>query len=232
MSYMTCDLLNGTEDILVAQLALIVYVSEGETMSESCYIEAHKIEEGKMGAGVPITKKCISDIAAAFSCEYTVTPFGRIPDNLLYADNRLGYQKYIWYTPPGKRYMYFRSSLNIPNGEYHVPGIVYVASNQELNVYAFKEQKPKDKLFKAPFFNTTDGRVCLGNAKIALRLNPSYTDILEYWEKMFWLTEFTHLGGSNNPTKNNLVNVTKQSKEKFDCEELIEMNMTLKNLLK
>jgi hypothetical protein len=53
-----------------------------------------------------------------------------------------------------------------------------------------------------------------------------------YWEKMFWLTEFTHLGGSHNPTKNNLVNVTKLSKERFDYEELIEMKVTLKNLLK
>jgi len=113
-----------------------------------------------------------------------------------------------------------------------VPGIVYAASGERLDVYAFKGQKPEDKLYKAPFFNTTDGSVCLGSSRIEYPQNPSFHGILDYWEKMFWLTEFTHLGGSHNPTKNNLVHVTKQSKENFDEEELIEMKITLKNLLK
>ena len=232
MSYMTCEILEGTEKTFLPQMALILYSTEVGDGNESCYVEVHAIRNGKMGAGVPISQECISDIASSFSCEYSITPFGKIPHNLLFADNRLGHQKYIWYNPPGKRHMFFASELSIPNGQYNVPGILYVASNQKLNVYAFKEVKPKDKLFKAPFFNTTDGSVCLGNSKIEYPNNPSYEDIIAYWEKMFWLTEFTHLGGSCNPTKHNLVNVTKQSKEHFDYDELIEMKITLQSLLK
>ena len=232
MSYMTCEILDGTDIKYIPEMALIFYIADDDAGNEKYYIETHRIRNGRMGAGAPVSKQCISDIASSFSCELSLTPHGRIPENLLFADNRLGHQKYIWHNPPRKRYMYFAKQLSIPNGEYHVPGIIFVASNEKLNVYAFKEDKPEEKLFKAPFFNTTDGSVCLGSSKIEYPLNPSYTDILNYWEKMFWLTEFTHLGGSHNPTKNNLVNVTKQSKERFDYEELIEMKLTLKNLLK
>lgn len=232
MSYMTCEILEGTEKDFQPQMALILYGTESDDGNDSYYVEAHRIRHGKMGAGSPISKECISDIASSFSCEHSITPFGKIPRNLLYVDDRLGHQKYIWYNPPQKRYIFFASSLSIPSAEYHIPGILYVASAEKLNIYAFKGQKPEDKLFKAPFFNTTDGAVCLGSAKIEYPNNPSYADIIDYWEKMFWLTEFTHLGGSSNPTKHNLVNVTKQSKENFDYSELIEMKITLKNLLK
>ena len=212
MSYMTCEILDGTDVKYVPEMALIFYITENDTGNESYYIETHRIRNGRMGAGAPISKQCISDIASSFSCELSITPHGRIPENLLFADNRIGFQKYIWYN--------------------YVPGVLYVASNEKLDVYAFKGDKPENKLYKAPFFNTTDGSVCLGSTKIEYPINPSYPDILDYWEKMFWLTEFTHLGGSHNPTKNNLVNVTKQSMEKFDYNELVEMKITLKNLLK
>lgn len=92
--------------------------------------------------------------------------------------------------------------------------------------------KPEGKLYKAPFFNIANGSVCLGNSNINIQENPTFENIIEYWEKRMWLSEFTHLGGSNNPTKNNLVTVTKKSKRKFDCEELIKMIITLKSLLK
>lgn len=232
MSYLTCEILDGTDKEYIPEMALIFYVAAGDTGNDSYYVETHRIRNGRMGAGAPISKQCISDIASSFSCELSITPHGRIPGNLLFADNRLGHQKYIWYNPPRKRHMFFAKQLSIPNGEYYVPGVVYAVSNGNLNVCAFKGEKPEDKLFTAPFFNTTDGRVCLGSAKIEYPHNPSFEDIMVYWEKLFWLTEFTHLGGSHNPTKNNLVNVTKQSKERFDDEELIEMKVTLKNLLK
>ena len=62
----------------------------------------------------------------------------------------------------------------------------------------------------------------------------SYENLLEYWEKKFWLTEFSHLGGGGNPTKSNLVLVTKAAKDKpFDLEELKPLrNLKLKDILK
>ncbi len=229
MSLMTDTILRDSELSYIPRMAMVVYA----TKKNSYYIESHEIDEkGRLGAGAPLSLECITDMVSTFSQEHAVTPSGKIPANMLYADNRIGFQKYIWYNPPEKRMMFFAKALNIPDREYHVPGIVYVVSGDKLNLYAFKGNKPKDKLYKAPFFNTTNGSVCLGTANIGFPKNPTFDQVTGYWEKRFWLTEFTHLGGSQNPTKHNLVTVTKNSTEGFDYNELIEINVTLKNLLK
>ena len=47
------------------------------------------------------------------------------------------------------------------------------------------------------------------------------------------MSEFSHLGGSCNPTKSNLVIVTENARDKsFDEEELKPINMKLKDILK
>lgn len=200
------------------------------------YLEMHRIDkEGNMREGAPLSKKCISDLVKGFSEEQGRTPNGRIPANLLWSDTRVGFERYVWYNPPMQRMMYFVNSLGIENGLYHVPGIIYEAiDSDKLNVYAFKGIKPtaKTKLYQAPFFNVTKGSVCLGNAKIELPETPTFKSFIDYWERRFWLTEFSHLGGALNPTKDNLVIVTKASVESFDYSQLLPMKITLNNLLK
>ncbi|MDH6310929.1 PRTRC genetic system protein B [Dysgonomonas sp. PFB1-18] len=228
MSYTTYDYISYSEDVLVPRMALVVY----GTLHGYTYLESHSIDEnGRMLSGVPLSEKCISELVGSFSQEQISMPHGRVPANLLYFDNRIGQTRYVWYEPPKKQMMYFTESLNIPDGEYYIPGILYVVSNEHLDVYAFKGDKPKDKLFHAPFFNTTQGSVCLGSATLDYPENPSYPDFIAYWEKKFWLTTFTHLGGSQNPTKHNLVSVIKKSKTKFDMDELIPSTKTLNQLL-
>lgn len=229
MNYETSDLIEKSATSYQPSMAIVVYEGEGGV---DYYLESHDITDGVMGAGVPLSTECISDIASSFSALQSITPHGAIPDRLLYADSREGRKKYIWYNPPCMRQMFFAKQLNIKDGTYSIPGIVYVARGHSLCLYAFKGEKPEKELFKAPFFNTTDGCVCLGNARIEYPGNPSYGDLISYWEKKFWLTEFTHLGGAQNPTKNNLVSVTKKSKEKFDEGELLPMGITLNDLFK
>ena len=74
----------------------------------------------------------------------------------------------------------------------------------------------------------------VSTAKIEKPKDLTYENLLEYWEKKFWLTEFSHLGGGGNPTKSNLVLVTKAAKDKpFDLEELKPLrNLKLKDILK
>ena len=67
--------------------------------------------------------------------------------------------------------------------------------------------------------------------------NPTFENYILYWEKKFWQTEFSHLGGNRNPTKNNLVTVTKSMENAFDYNELIPFKengkiQTLNDLLK
>lgn len=229
MYYGTDKLLEASQYAYDPVLALVANKdNEGDY-----YIESHRIDaQGCMLEGVPLSKECITDLVGGFSAEYSNIPFGMIPPNLLHADNRVGHNKYIWYNPPRQRMMYFRQDLNIENDFYYVPGVVYVVDNNSLNIYAFKGKKPVNQLYKAPFFNVTGASVCLGNAKLDYPEEPSFSDILEYWEKKFWLSEFSYLGGNSNPTQNNLYLSTKKWKEQFDYTELILSNTTLKSLLK
>ena len=87
-------------------------------------------------------------------------------------------------------------------------------------------------LFVAPFFYLTGSSVCLGNASLIPPENMTFSKLLEYWEKRFWLSLFTHLGGSRNPTGGNLVSVTEKARANpFDENELKPMNKQLKDLL-
>ena len=105
-----------------------------------------------------------------------------------------------------------------------------------MNIYAYidKELKPETELYAAPFFNVTGSSVCLGSAKIDKPTEITYDKLLEYWEKKFWLTEFSHLGGNGNPTKSNLVLVTKAAKDApFNIKELKPLkNLKLKDILR
>ena len=58
-----------------------------------------------------------------------------------------------------------------------------------------------------------------------------YAELLAYWEKRFWQSEFSHLSGEGNPTKHNLVLVTKAARDRpFDPDELKPYNKTLEQL--
>ena len=229
----TNKLTKEINDILHPSVALIAYASrEGQ----SFFIEAREIDEsGMMGEGRPVTVEFMTELVRGYSERHSTTPYGRIPPNLLWCDPRKGSEKYIWYNPPGKRMMFFKEALKIENAEYHLPGIIYVAENSHLNIYAYKDKQltEKTELYAAPFFNVTGASVCLGSAKIEEPKDLTYDRLLEYWERKFWLTEFSHLGGNGNPTKSNLVLVTKAAKdEPFDLEELKPLkNLTLKDIL-
>lgn len=212
--------------------ALIAYENSEE---KSYFLELRTIgNDGKMSEGMPVTYDFMNTIAENFSEIHSGTPYGTVPANLLYADSRKGHEKYIWYNPPQRRMMYFKQSLNVEIAEYNLPGVVYVVTDERMEIYAYKSDKPEERteLFTAPFFNVSGASVCLGSAKLDKPTNPTYTDLLEYWEKRFWLTEFSHLGSGGNPTKSNLVLVTKAAQDApFNLDELKPLNKTLKTIL-
>ena len=130
--------------------------------------------------------------------------------------------------------MFFAGSLNIPDGIFHVPGVIYMVSGDRLDIFSYKGEKPVENspLFLAPFFNVTGSSVCLGNATLTPPEDMTFSKLLEYWEKRFWLSEFSHLGGNRNPTGSNLVSVTEKARANpFDENELKPVNKQLKDLL-
>lgn len=178
----------------------------------------------------------MNTLVKGYSERHSTTPYGKIPDNLLYCDPRKGSERYVWYNPPHKRMMFFSPALKIENAEYYLPGVIYEAGEHGMRIYAYKENVPGPDtvLYAAPFFNVTGSSVCLGNARIELPKDLTYEKLLQYWERKFWLTEFTHLGGNGNPTRSNLVLVTKAARDRdFNLDELKQLNnMKLKDILK
>ena len=223
------------KSLLKPSAALIAYKGE-HIINNAYFLELREIDNnGVMGEAIPVTYDFMNDITANYLEGHNSVPAGRIPDNLLFADTRKGQEKFVWSNPSRKRMMFFVAGLGLENAEYNVPGIVYVAKEEVLSVYAYKDKVLSDEteLFAGPFFNTSKDSVCTGSAKLQKPSNPTYAELLEYWEKIFWLTEFSHLGREGNPTKHNLVLVTKAAKDKpFDLNELKSIKKTLKSILK
>ena len=103
-----------------------------------------------------------------------------------------------------------------------------------MTIFAYKGRIPEEDtpLYLAPFFNVTRGSVCLGNSTLVKPENMDFHALQEYWEKRFWLSEFSHLGGQDNPTHSNLVLVTEQARDSpFNEDELNQLDNQLKDIL-
>lgn len=217
--------------------ALIFYESNSQSFAGN-YVEHRKIgKNGKMGAGRPLTIKAMSNIVSCVE-KYAKEErglsalSGTIPDGLLYAKVNIDSYKLVWYRKPQKRKMYFKKDLGIPDGYMFVPGMVYVADRDTLRVYCFKGYKPRDILYRAPFFNVSEQHVCLGSAKVTKPKENTYSAWIQYWETMFWQSEFVHILGDN-PCKGNLATITKQcikTGTPFPNDALIRTKVTLKSL--
>lgn len=214
--------------------ALVFYKSN--LSNGGSYVEHRVIRNGKMCSGSPLQVQTLSKMLKAvdkYAHDSTsmASLHGVVPSNLLFASSNLDAYKMVWYRRAEKRMLYFHENLGIPNGEMWVPGLVYATSGKGLRVYAFKGQKPKGTLYKAPFFNVGE-YVCLGNAKADKPKDMTFQNWMDYWEKLFWQSEFVHILGSN-PIKGNLSTLTKEliaTDNKFPTGQLIKSTMTLKSL--
>lgn len=223
-------------DIMKPKSAVIVYKSE---KTDEYYLEQRKIDpnSGRMTAGVPFTEKMLGKIMGSFAIDnnnFDIGFHGILPSNLLYVDTRLGNVTLVWYNPPQKRKMYFTKKTGIADGEMWVPGLLYIVKNDLLSMYAFKGLKPKKKLYMAPFMNVDINHVCLGNAKVQKPKERTFTNMIEYWETVFWKSEFDHILGAN-PVKGNLATITKEciaSSSPFPTKQLKPVKITLNDFLK
>jgi PRTRC genetic system protein B len=206
MNHLTDSLLKTFQP----RIAIVAYATSDGW--QECYLESHEIsKEGKLLEGKPLKQETLEGIVDIFFNERQnrVNIGGLIPENLL-SFNILpgGHYEMIWYRPEEQRQLYFSETLKIPNGTAWVPELIYSVEKDRLSIYAIKNNNVRPgadvQLFNGPFHNVTGGSVCLGSAKVKKPTNKSYENLMKYWEDMFWLSEFTHLGGSENPTKSNL----------------------------
>lgn len=218
--------------------ALIFYKSSVNVSEKGAYVEHRNIKDGVMGAAEPLEVRTLSNIMKVVD-KYVekqvkmTSLHGRIPEGLLYASSETDNIKLVWYRKPEERMMYFSECLGIPGGVMKVPGLVYSSDGKYLSVYAFKGSRPKSVLYNAPFFNV-NGLVCLGSAKVNKPKENTYSCWIEYWETMFWKSEFVHILGAN-PIKGNLATITKDcilNKRPFPIDELVKSKFTIEKLLK
>ena len=213
--------------------ALVVYTCEGGYYDDKYYLEIRGVNSaGLMEAGKPVSLKFMQSLVENFSDKTSSAPHGEIPQGMLYADVRN--EKYVWRRPPCRKYLYFKSELNIPNGYYCLPGLVWMARGNSLFLFAYRAKRLSHdtQLYAAPCFNVNpkDGSVCMGNAKVITPVKNDFKTYIQCREERFFLSEFSHVLG-NNPTRSNLVLVVKNSTEKFDDSELLPIkNLKLKKI--
>lgn len=225
------------------EVAVIVYRSN----DNDYYLESHKFENTKgrntLTAGVPLTEDTISSIVEYFKDKEGRESIlkGETPPTLLFTHWSAERRVLAWYNPPMERHMSFTKSLAIPNGKASQPGLVYVIENGSLNLYAYStEGRPQtnNTLFCAPYHNVSaSGSVCLGSARVNKPKEKSFTAIINYYETLFWASEFSHLAGSQNPINGNLNTFWKlniKQKRPFDISVLKQgdKKITLETLIK
>ena len=145
----TNELTRKLRTLLHPRAALIAYAEGNDChnlYNNHYFVEVRDIDEsGMMGEGRPVTVEFMTELVRGYSEKHSTTPYGKIPSNLLWCDPRKGSEKYIWYTPPRKRMMFFKEALKIENAEYHLPGIVYAAEESHLNVYCLLYTSPSPR---------------------------------------------------------------------------------------
>lgn len=204
--------------------ALIAYANN----ENDFYLETREIlSNGEMGAAKPLTYAFINKIIEGYSKSYSETPYGPIPENMLYADTRPGNEKYVWWNPPMKRNQTFVKELGMEDGMYPMPGVIYAVKNNVLYVYAYAGKKPRKntQLLKGPFFNYyNECRVCLGTATCELPKDLKWDDLLKAWENLFWNSVNSHTMRGAISVKGNLTTILKEHKDKdsFDTSLLIK----------
>ncbi len=218
-------------------MALIAYKAN----YQEYYLESRPIENGRMGAGAPLTEGALNSLIKMLRQNEKVEIVnvgGIVPANLLFfSQSNSGHRKMVWYRPAEVREMHFASSLHIPDGQAQVPPLVYLATNDSLSVFALSSSKrPNGKtiLYEPPFHNCSNsGSVCLGSAKTKLPKQMTYTALMEYYETLFWKSEFTHNGQAAAVGNLNLIwkeQVTKPD-QPFNLKKLKATSSKLNSLL-
>lgn len=202
--------------------AFVLYMRNGDAGEESgkAYVEHFGIDSnGNPVNAHPLTvreaqrlSKLLQNSNENLRNSFLV-PEGLMPANVLYTsteDNGL----VIWHTKAAKRKMYFTKSLAIPNAKVSVPALLWVATKEELRLFALKtNQRPKleTPLFHAPFFNMYEvGAVCMGTVDVQIKRSLSLEQFMQQWEEYFFNSYFSHLINEHNPVKGSCFSLWKR----------------------
>lgn len=155
-----------------------------------------------------------------------------IPYNVLHFSK--SEKKVIWYSEPRKEALLFIEKLNMPEGIFPLPYLLWKLTDNGLSLWALKE-RPTTKqtiLYHAPFLNINEkGEVCMGNTKF-LTESKDYALIIKAVENAFFWSNFTHTN-HNHILKTSIAAVYSKivNTALFDNEELLKTGLTIDKIL-
>jgi PRTRC genetic system protein B len=172
--------------------------SYGESEGTATHATVHEVEKTSTGPvimpGRLLTENDMAELVKGLAESDSAAAPKWIDPNIL----AMGAGRMVWFTPPGRRAMFFKKSSHNPEtmngrGILPCPGLVWMSTSRALHVYAVKgadRPKPSTRLYQAPFFNVwSRGQVCIGSA--SLPADERKHDTLA-WEKTFFGSRFTH----------------------------------------
>lgn len=191
--------------------------------------------------GRPISDDDLATIHKGLSTAHVTQGITWLDQHLL----AKGLDRMIWWTPPGKRPMFFKESSNV-KGTFNgsavcpVPALVWMAIKGR-GLYVFATNEPgrptqATELYQAPFFNVWGkGLICAGNANL-----PSAETMWDTgaWESFFFSSHFTH---PNFPEKDRLIKgktavnfwkeIVAKPPETFPVNRLVRVPFTAQDLI-
>lgn len=240
---------SSLQSSFLPEKALIVYSQAAKVsynFRNKYYLEWHEIANGKLLAGKPVDETFMQQLSKIVNHQAHKEEFlhlsGFIPDHVLHYSGTPKNYRICWWRPMEKRVMYFSKELGIPSGQVVVPPLIFIATSSALTVFSFvpksKKSRPliNETLYQAPFHNVAQqGLVCIGNAVYEKPKKPDVKSLIEYWEHIFWNSEFTH---QNNDAiaKVNINSIWKKLIEEksnvFPLDILIKSRAKLNQLIK
>lgn len=141
-----------------------------------------------LSAGIPVTR---SALAALMGDLGSAECYGFLPPNVL----AVGRNHLVWWSPPQKRNVWFKSQepIGARCGTTVHPGLVFAVIDGQWAIYAVKGvHRPTAAcpLFQAPYFNVWEsGQICTGNVSLP---DLSTVEQIASYESAFFGSYFTH----------------------------------------
>lgn len=183
----------------------------------------------KLGAGAPITKRDFDDMINYFSARQKEKQQESIlvgdPRHLLFCDQHLMHQDYLWLVPAGEKDLLFSKDCGVKDGKMIIPNLIFHAKGtHSLTVVAIRDKELSEKsvLYHAPFLNVyQNGNVCLGTAsRNMVTRSKTFMDFTQSWENVFFGSKFSHGVADHLPNLKKLTAAAIKSKTAFPEKEL------------
>lgn len=238
--------MNDLEIMLNAQyrpvLSLVVYHNEQAIDGmEEFYLESHVVDkDGRALEGKPLQQDTLAKVVEVFrdKTERSALITGEMPRNVLhFAPTRAGDYTLAWFRPAQQKHLYFQDFSFTGDGLAMVPAMLFVARAAHLYAFALENNRRpglKTNVWPAPFPNVSrTGIVCLGSAKVKAPREKTFSNLIAYWEELWWNSKFTH--GQNEIVKGGLIKLWKQQlrmkNRPFPMHRLEATKLTYKNVI-